>query len=64
LPKIETTGVSAARRVAMFLSSSTLIPGRRVEENATIFAFFSLTFLIALKNSISLGFDPGQPPSM
>ncbi len=64
LPKMVTTGAPDATRAFMLGSSEALSFTRRVDPKAASFAFLSLTRRISLKNSISRGFEPGQPPSM
>ena len=64
LPTMVTTGVFASRICRINSSFSTATPLRRVMLNAAILAFFHLRRLACAKNSMSLGFEPGQPPSM
>ena len=64
LPKIVTTGVSAATSSRRFGSSSGRFERWRVEPKAASFARSQRTSRAALKNSMSFGFEPGQPPSM
>ena len=63
LPKIVTTGVSAATSSRRFGSSSALFERWRVEPKAASFAVCQVIVRAALKNSTSFGFEPGQPPS-
>ena len=65
LATMQATGAPASRRLASTASCSGLTPARRVEPNATSVAVPSVSsFLARAKNSTSLGFAPGQPPSM
>jgi len=59
-----TTGVSASRRLLMAVSLPGLDRALWVLPKATIFALARWSFLAFLKYSLSLGFAPGQPPSM
>ena len=63
LPKIVTTGVSAATSSRRFGSSSALFERWRVEPKAASFAVCQVIVRAALKNSMSFGLEPGQPPS-
>ena len=63
-PKIVTTGVSAATSSRRFASSSGRFERWRVEPNAASFAVRQVIRRASRKNSMSLGFEPGQPPSM
>jgi hypothetical protein len=62
LPKIVTTGVSAATSARMFGSESARLLRWRVEPKAASLAVFQAIDLAAAKKSASLGFEPGQPP--
>ncbi len=62
-PTIVTTGVSAVSSMRTFWSSSQVMPCRRVEPKAAIFAWRSLRPRTASKKPASRGFEPGQPPS-
>ena len=64
LPKIVTTGVSAATSSRRLGSSPGLFDRCRVEPKAASFARSQRILRAAAKNSMSLGFEPGQPPSM
>ena len=64
LPKIVTTGVSAATSSRRLGSSSGRFARWRVEPKAASFARSQRIDRAAAKNSMSLGFEPGQPPSM
>ena len=64
LPKIVTTGVSAATSSRRFGSSPGLFERCRVDPNAASLAPSQVMDRAAAKNSTSLGLDPGQPPSM
>ena len=64
LPKIVTTGVSAATSAWRFGSASGRFDRWRVEPNAASRAVCQVIVLAAAKKSTSLGFEPGQPPSM
>ena len=59
-----TTGVSAATSSRRFGSSSGRLARWRVEPKAASFARSQRMLRAAAKNSMSLGFEPGQPPSM
>ena len=64
LPKIVTTGVSAAtssRRLGSFSGALSLW---RVDPKAASLAVCQRCLRAAAKNSMSLGLEPGQPPSM
>ena len=63
-PKIVTTGVSAATSSRRFGSSPGLLERWRVLPNAASFACSQRVVRAAAKNSMSLGLEPGQPPSM
>ena len=63
-PTIVTAGVSASRSSRTWGSSSTASLPRRVAPKAVIFACFHFRFFASLKNSVSFGFEPGNPPSM
>ena len=63
-PKIVTTGVSAATSSRRFGSSFAVFERWRVDPNAASFAVSQRTVRAAAKNSMSLGLEPGQPPSM
>ena len=62
-PKIVTTGVSAETSSRRFGSSSARFDRWRVEPKAASFAVRHVIPRAALKNSMSFGFEPGQPPS-
>ena len=64
LPKIVTTGVSAATSSRRLGSSPGPFARWRVEPNAASRAVVQRCLRAAAKNSMSLGFEPGQPPSM
>jgi hypothetical protein len=64
LPKIVTTGVSAATSSRRLGSFSAVFDRWRVDPNAASFAVCQVIDWAALKNSMSFGFEPGQPPSM
>ena len=64
LPKIVTTGVSAATSSRRLGSSPGLLDRWRVDPNAASFAPSQVMVRAAAKNSTSFGFEPGQPPSM
>ena len=64
LPKIVTTGVSAATSSRRFGSLAAVLERWRVEPNAASFAVCQVIPRAALKNSMSFGLEPGQPPSM
>ncbi len=64
LPKIVTTGVSARSSSVRFGSFRAVFERWRVEPNAASLALVQRMSFAALKNSMSLGFEPGQPPSM
>ena len=58
-------GTSASRSACMISSFSHVFLARLVEPKADILSIQTLLlFFKALKNSISLGFEPGQPPSI
>ncbi len=63
LPKIVTTGVSAATSSRRFGSFSAVLARWRVDPNAASRARSQRIVRAAAKNSMSLGFEPGQPPS-
>ena len=63
LPKIVTTGVSAATSSRRFGSAAGRFARWRVEPKAASFARSQRIDFAAAKNSTSLGFEPGQPPS-
>ena len=64
LPKIVTTGGPASTSDWIFPSSCGRTPGRRVAPNALILADLNTASCTRLKKRRSLGFEPGQPPSM
>jgi hypothetical protein len=64
LPTTVHTGVSASSSAARFGSSSAGAEARRVEPKAAMLACSQTMSLARWKNSASLGFDPGQPPSI
>ena len=64
LPKIVTTGVSAATSSRRFGSASGRFARWRVDPNAASFARSQRISRAAAKNSTSFGLEPGQPPSM
>ena len=64
LPKIVTTGVSAATSSCRFGSVSGRLERCRVMPKAASLARSQRIPRAAAKNSMSLGFEPGQPPSM
>ena len=60
-----TAGAPLSRRAPSKTSSAAFAFGRRVAPKATKVAFLSFnSFLASAKNSVSLGFAPGQPPSI
>ena len=64
LPTMQTTSVpvsSSSRRTAL---SSARSPAFRVMPNDVSAACWSVSLVASLKNSVSRGFAPGQPPSM
>jgi hypothetical protein len=63
-PKIVATGVRASTSAWRLGSASAETPARRVAPKAATRACFSGTSRIRRKKRMSLGFDPGQPPSM
>ena len=63
-PKIETAGVSASINARTFASCSTAFLANRVAPNAHSLACPSFKSFARSKNSLSFGFDIGQPPSM
>ena len=64
LPKIVTTGVSAATSSRRFGSSPGAFERWRVDPKAASLARSQRIVRAAAKNSMSLGLEPGQPPSM
>ncbi len=64
LPKIVTTGVSAATSSRRLGSSSGRLALWRVLPNAASRACCQRSLRAAAKKSMSLGLEPGQPPSM
>ena len=64
LPKIVTTGVSAATSSRRLGSSSGRLARCRVLPKAASARAASASLRAAAKNSMSLGLEPGQPPSM
>ena len=64
LPKIVTTGVSAATSSRRFGSSLGALVRWRVDPNAASLAVSQRIVRAAAKNSMSFGLEPGQPPSM
>ena len=64
LPKMVTTGGPASTSAWRLPSSCGRTPGRRVAPKALIFAVLNTASCTRLKKRRSLGFDPGQPPSM
>ena len=64
LPKIVTTGVSAATSSRRFGSSPGLLDRCRVDPKAASFACSQRIVRAAAKKSMSFGLEPGQPPSM
>ena len=63
LPKRVTTGVLAAMSSLTCGSSLAAVFLRRVEPKAAIWVFLHLRLAACLKNSMSFGLLPGQPPS-
>ena len=60
-----TAGAPESRSAPSNTSSAAFTFGRRVAPKATKVAFFKTnSFLARAKNSVSLGFAPGQPPSI
>ena len=64
LPKIVTTGVSAATSSWRLGSVAAVLALWRVLPNEASLAVCQVSLRAAAKNSMSFGFDPGQPPSM
>ena len=64
LPTTVHTGVAASSSAWMLASSSGLPPTRQVAPKAAMRAFDHARSRARSKNSASLGFEPGQPPSM
>ncbi len=64
LPKIVTTGVSAATSSRRLGSSAAALDRWRVDPKAARRARSQRCRRAAAKNSTSLGLEPGQPPSM
>ena len=64
LPTSVTTGAPLSRSAWMFASSCTAVFARRVVPKAVSLACVSSRPCASLKNSSSLGLEPGQPPSM
>ena len=64
LPKMVTTGVSAATSSRRLGSSSGRFERWRVDPKAARRALTQVIVRAAAKNSMSLGLEPGQPPSM
>ncbi len=64
LPTMATVGVKISASTRRFSSASAATPLRRVMPKATSSAFTSRSSRIRRKNSISLGFEAGNPPSM
>ena len=64
LPKIVATGVRASTSARRLGSASAEMPARRVAPKAATRACLSGTSTMRRKNRMSLGFEPGQPPSM
>ena len=61
---METTGVPASTSARTLRSSSTGFLAKRVEPKAVSFACLSFSSAARAKNSLSFGFEPGQPPSI
>ena len=59
-----TTGVPAAISSWTWSSAAAVTSLRRVEPNAASRAFLKVRCFASAKNSMSFGFEPGQPPSM
>lgn len=64
LPNITAKSTSAFIILFRLISSFTLTSFLLVLPKAAILALDSLYFFISLKNSSSLGLDPGHPPSI
>ena len=64
LPKIVTTGVSAATSSRRLGSAAAVFERCRVDPNAASLAVCQRIVRAAAKNSMSFGLEPGQPPSM
>ena len=64
LPTSVTTGVFALTSMSICGSSLHFVFARRVLPKAATFACLNLRLAASVKKSMSLGFEPGQPPSM
>jgi len=64
LPTIVATGAPASMSDCMLASPLALTPARRVMEKAQSLACLRETSCMRRKKRKSLGFEPGQPPSM
>ena len=64
LPKMVTTGVRASSRPARFGSFSGENLAMCVDPKAASLAFLKVQDRISSKNFLSVGLEPGQPPSM
>ena len=64
LPTRHTTSVPVSSSSRSTALSSARSPARRVMPNDVSVAFCRVSFVASLKNSVSRGFAPGQPPSM
>ncbi len=64
LPNIATHSAPDPRMVLRLESSAAVVPARRVLPKAVSLACSSFSAEAASKNAASLGFEPGQPPSM
>ena len=63
-PKMAATRAPLETRAFSVGSVSGVLDGWCVLPKAASFAFLSSTSFMALKNSVSTGLAPGQPPSM
>ena len=63
LPTRQTTSVPASSRSRSTWESSARSPAFRVMPNAVSVLVFRVSLVASLKNSVSRGFAPGQPPS-
>jgi len=64
LPKIVTVGVWASSSACTLGHSQGAVWARRVLPKAASLAFLNFTRRASSKKRMSLGFEPGQPPSM
>jgi len=63
-PTMHAVDASDATSSRTTVSASAVVDGRRVEPKHAIFDVFRPSSGTRRKNSMSFGFDPGQPPSM